>query len=543
MTHTEKKRLYFVGFVCIASALAFFMYQINQFAPVQRDGSHFLFMANNIANGQSPYWASFETKNPFVEYYWAAFFKFFKGDTHIVDLARIAEALYLLVTSIVLFMFAQRAIASNSDSDIPFEIEQHTALAALISLFCFFILYSWKVNDTGFNIALYQPLLEMLALLAGFRLLSAPSYLWACVVGGLCFLAWFTKQTSVISIGIPLLVLLFLQRERVFLLRYVGVAVAVSTILLALFFLNLKIQGTFDNYNRSTFEFKSLIFSLQNTDFAIGRFLSTLNRGLSLGDPQFNFASYLLIFFLLMPVIFALDVFRVLRKGGSAKVEDKFRWVVYAWFIGTMTQACMGLTFYPHYFLSAIVPGILSIVLFLNRSKPSSLIIGVLLVVTAAAYADYRDEDRTLIAMAERAPVYKSVKVLSAVIPEDATVFNWGAVSHYHVLNQKPSDFEQNMILPYVLIDVDDQKRKEMFAHVFRDKTPDFFIQFREDLPKFTPLRTFPLSLDLLNQWTGEEYKSLGTFQPPRGRYGLPVTLFVRENLFDEAIARIRGGS
>lgn len=266
MTLTEKKRIYFAGFVCIASALAFFMYQINQLAPVQRDGSHFLFMANNIANGQSPYWASFETKNPFVEYYWAAFFKVFKGDFHIVELARIAEALYLLVTSVVLFLFARRAVATNLDVDSPFEAEKHSALAGIISLLCFYLLYSWKVNDTGLNIAMYQPLLEMLALLVGFRLLSSPSYPSACLLGFLCFLAWFTKQTSVISVGVPLVVLLLLQRERLFLLRYVAVAVAVASVLLALFFLNLKIQGTFDNYNRSTFEFKSLIFSLQNSE-------------------------------------------------------------------------------------------------------------------------------------------------------------------------------------------------------------------------------------------------------------------------------------
>lgn len=516
------------------------MYSVNQFAPVQRDGSHFLFMANNTAHGQNPYWASFETKNPLVEYYWSVFFRVFDGNAHIITLARIAEAVYLFFTSLIVFLIARHALRAQSSIVKPHQwFDRSSFVAAAISVLGLFLMSSWRVTDTGFNISQYQTLLEGACLLWAFSLFKQPSYSKAIALGVFAFAAWFVKQTSVIAVGLPLLLLFVLYPNKKHVLKYLGVAIGVATSLLILFFINLAFEGTLENYNRSTFEFKSLIFSVSNSDFAIMRFNNALNNAFALTNPQQRFSSYLLLFFLTFPVILLIDIVAN-RIAAPNKPRNSIKWIIYAWFVGSMIQACMGLTFYPHYFISSIVPALLSVMLLCSRRSPSLLLGVVALAVSTKLFWDYRDDDTTLYSMREAAPVYHSVKALSSIIPTEATVFNWSALSHYHVLNQKSSDYPQNMILPYVLIDVDDDKRKAMFQNTFNNAPPEYVIEFRETLPKFTPLRTFPLTPEHLEEWSGTEYRNLANFRPHRGRYGLPVFVFVRGDLYEEALAKTK---
>ena len=530
----------FLGFSILAALLAYFMYSINQFAPVQRDGSHFLFMANNIAQGQNPYWASFETKNPLVEYYWSLFFRAFEGDAHIIKLARAAEAIYLFITSLVVYVLARNALRAQSSNIKETQwFDRASFVAAVVAALGLFLMSSWRVTDTGFNIAEYQTLVEGVCLLLAFSLFKKPNYTKAIGLGVFAFSAWFVKQTSVISVGIPLLLLFLLHPHKKDILKYLLAAIAVSTSLLLLFFLNLAIEGTLANYNRSTFEFKSLIFSLSNSDFAITRFNNALNNAFSLSNPQQRFSSYLLLFFLIFPILLIIDII-VNRTTISYQANNKIKWVIYAWFIGSMIQACMGLTFYAHYFISSIVPALLSMVLFCSRRQPSLLFFGGGLILTTQLYWDYRKEEKTLNTMRESAPIYHSVKALSSIIPNDATVFNWSALSHFHVLTQKPSDYQQNMILPYVLIDVDEEKRTSMFQKTFNGSPPEYVIEFRETLPKFTPLRTFPLTVDHLKRWSGVDYIPLANFRPHRGRYDRPVFVFTRADIYEEALAKTK---
>lgn len=535
---TLKQYTHFYVFVLISGCLAYFMFSMNQYAPVQRDGSHFLFMANNIAHGQNPYWASFETKNPFVEYYWSLFFRIFEGNAHIVVLARIAETFYMFLTSILVFVMSSMLLTkqlsnqTNSENNSKLNI---SLLAGGIASLSLFLLSSWKVTDTGFNIAAYQTLLEGIAILVALALFKRPSMLKAVLLGCSVFCAWFIKQTAVISLGLPLLAILLFHPNKVAILKYVAVAIITSVVLLALFFLNLYLQDTLANYQRSTFHFKSLIFSMSNSDFAHQRFLAAYQNALSLYEPQKRFYSYLLLAVFSLPIITFIDVV-LTKRAGKITDADKLRWVVYAWFLGSMIQACMGLTFYPHYFLSSIVPALLSFFLFLSARKNNPAVGGALIAITVLLYLDYRDEDKALISLSEAAPINSTLNVLSRIIPKDATVFNWGALSHFHVNYAKPSDYEQNMILPYVLMDVSDEARKEMFQETFKESTPDYVIEFKETLPLFTPLRTFPISVNHLRQWTGEEYRVLANYTPPPGRYGLPIYIYVKAALYEQAL-------
>lgn len=534
-----KKNMYSYVYVLIAACLAYFMYSMNQYAPVQRDGSHFLFMANNIAHGQNPYWASFETKNPLVEYYWSLFFRAFEGKAHIVILARIAETFYMFLTSIVVFFMSvkllkkQVTLSGENSNNSALNI---SLLAGAIASLSLFLLTSWKVTDTGFNIAAYQTLIEALVILSALALFKQPSIIKALILGILVFCAWFIKQTAVISLALPLLVILFFYPNKLAILKYVGIAIITSIVLLALFFLSLYLQDTLANYQRSTFHFKSLIFSMSNSDFALQRFLGAFNNAFTLYEPQKRFSSYLILSVFTLPLIILVDVF-LTKKAGEITEGDRLRWVIYAWFLGSMIQAFMGLTFYPHYFLSSIVPALLSLFLFLSARNIKPIITGGLITITLLLYLDYRDEDKALMAMSEAAPINSTINVLSRIIPKDATVFNWGALSHFHVNYAKPSDYEQNMILPYVLMDVSEDKRRLMFEKTFKDSKPDYVIEFKETLPLFTPLRTFPISVKHLKEWTGEDYRVLANYTPPPGRYGLPIYIYVKAELYEKAIA------
>ena len=275
---------------------------------------------------------------------------------------------------------------------------------------------------------------------------------------------------------------------------------------------------------------------MSNSDFALQRFLATYHNAFSLYDPQKRFSSYLLLSVFALPIIVFIDVI-ITKRAGNITEGDKLRWVIYAWFMGSMIQACMGLTFYPHYFLSSIVPAILSLFLFLSARNIKPIVTGVLIALTALLYLDYRDEDKALIALSEAAPINSTLNVLTRIIPKEATVFNWGALSHFHVNYAKASDYEQNMILPYVLMDVTPEKRKEMFQETFKYSKPDYVIEFKETLPLFTPLRTFPISVQHLKAWTGEEYRVLANYTPPQGRYGLPIYIYVKAALYEDAIA------
>lgn len=534
-----KQYTHFYLFTLISGCLAYFMFSMNQYAPVQRDGSHFLFMANNIAHGQNPYWASFETKNPLVEYYWSLFFRLFEGKAHIVILARVAEVFYMFLTALLVFSMSSIALKKQLIRNETQEQNSNVNISLLaggIASLSLFLLTSWQVTDTGLNIAAYQTLLEGLCILIALALFKHPSMFKAVLLGSVVFSAWFIKQTAVISVGLPLLAILLFHPNKFAMFKYVAVAVATSVVLLLLFFLNLYIQDTLANYQRSTFHFKSLIFSMSNSDFAQQRFLATFNNAFTLYEPQKRFSSYLLVAVFTLPFVALIDVL-LSKRAGNITEGDTLRWVVYAWFLGSMIQACMGLTFYPHYFLSAIVPALMSLFLFLSARNIRPILIGVLMTLTTLLYLDYRDEDKTLMAMSDAAPINATMNVLSRIIPKDATVFNWGALSHFHVQYGKQSDYEQNMILPYVLMDVTEEKRKEMFQETFKHSTPDYVIEYKETLPLFTPLRTFPISTQHLKTWTGEDYRVLANYTPPAGRYGLPIYIYVKAALYEDAIA------
>ena len=58
MTTSTDLQMYYgkhIAFFIMLSSIAYLMLNVNQFAPFHRDGSLFLFMANNIAHGQTPY--------------------------------------------------------------------------------------------------------------------------------------------------------------------------------------------------------------------------------------------------------------------------------------------------------------------------------------------------------------------------------------------------------------------------------------------------------------------------------------------------------
>lgn len=515
-----------LAWTVVFAALAAHRLSVNAFAPVQRDGAFFLFMAQNIAHGQPAYWATFETKNPLVEYVWAAAFLLAPGDVGIVRVARVAEHVWILVTALALAglcLMARRV-------EVPARARDHAAaawLAGAVGATYLLLVTHYQVVDDGFNIAIYTTLPEAAAMALLLRA-SPARRSWGLALGVAFFCAWFVKQTSLFTLALPVATAVLLASRKQALLRGVAVALLVAAMMAGAFFFSLWWNGTLDEYWRGAVHYKGIIASKVTTEAFLGKLQSSLLPPDGVADLSAHFHTLLL--YLVPPALLAwgVAVLRSVRRA-VAGASDSVIALLSAWFLGATLQAVLSLLFFRHYFISAIGPAIVAVgALCLSRPIATRVAGAALVFAGAVLIWDYKGLADITLRRAAEAPINRTVADIEAVVPSDAAVFLWGGLPHYHIARGRPSDYAQNMWWPYIMEDVTPWARDEALRTVLGPRPPDYVIEFYESYPEdqaLTPVRLHP---SLLRTWTGRDYVLVLETPPRAGRYGAPARVFRR---------------
>ncbi|NOY62999.1 MAG: hypothetical protein GXP10_07600, partial [Gammaproteobacteria bacterium] len=483
------RKLFSIAAVVLFS-VAGYMAFINAAGPVQRDGSLFIFMANNIYAGQPPYWASFDTKNPFVEYYWSLVYVPLAGWLGVVSASRVAEGIYLALTGLVVFysllFYYRKFLMPQQEQSQRLQLcsmFRPTLFAMLLSVSVVYLLSNWRVVDNGFNISIYQGLLEALALLLAVMLIYRRSLPLSLLFGGIVFFAWWTKQTSLLSIFPPLLVSLFWAYKSGCFRQYLcasAIALVTFLSLVALFVLVLWQNETLAYYQRGThgFHLSTLADNMKSASLYLMGLLSS-----SWAFPK-NTALWVSALFVIVVVAVSRDV-ALCKRRGDQSIDTVFLKVFLAsWLFGAILQATIPLNFYPHYYLSAWVPAVLNVGVHLLDAKwvrdDLRGINAAIALLLFFALFHYYEERPLLEQMRSSAPIYQRVEKLSEIIPPESTVFVWGGLAHFHILNNKSSDYAQNMWWPYIRESMSDAERDEEISAHLKGNPPDYFIEFYE---------------------------------------------------------------
>lgn len=524
----DRRHLAFALIVVAAIAWAFGSGNLH--APVQRDGSHFLFMAVNIAAGQPPYWASFETKNPFVEYLWAFGLMAFKGNSSVAT-ARVVEHAYLSLTAFAIFVFIARAFleprlahAHPYTSSLP----NLTGIVAAALYLCATL--DHRVTDDGFNIALYQSLPELATVWALLQVARTLSPVAAGLAGLGCFLAWFTKQTSLIALAFPMAAAILVAFPKQGFCRCAIAFIVPIVVCVTVWFGYLAATDTLGNYVLGTMSYRTEISALLWPEF--GRNLGNLFRIANPGDLDSLAYQFHKVLAWFLPVLLAasaiLAALRVLRgdRDGALVIG-----VAALWLLGTFAQAVVGLTFFRHYFLACIAPAALVAAVML-RDAPRIAVLALFVVPVAALTSvwawKYASWAPAIAERARQAPMTHTVHGLRPLLPSGARVYNWNGLPHFHAYTGRPSDYPLNLWWPWIMTTLPEDQRDARLRAIFRESAPEYFLEIVESYPPNQGLKGFPLSLDLLAHWTGNRYELAGTVTPPAGRYGVPARVFRR---------------
>lgn len=494
------------AFLLYAAAASFFG-AVNASGPYHRDGSHFLYMAQQTLHGNPPYFASVDTKNPGVELYWAAFHWLTGGD-QLVASARAAEALVIALTAFLTYFLLRRGrVAPGSPWTLPFA----AGLGTLI------LMSHWRVTDNGFNISLYQPLPEMAALALLVPAISGGP-LFSLGFGLAAFVAWFTKQTSLVSIAFPTLLLLIAFRRRIPWSTAIPCATAGILVPAALFAIHLSLSGTGANYLWGTLELNYLFSTSPVEDWPDQlRRLFTVTDGASC-VPALFFAA-----FALLSGLNAVDLFRG-RRAGTARL---FAFVLWAWGFGFALQALLKLTFYRHYFLSGIPFTALTFALLAGRlpKRVQPALAGAAFLAGLAAVGFYGGERAALEKASADYPLFRASAEIAPFIAPTDRVFNWAGLLHLALPLDRRSPYSPNMWWPWIDFRLDESERSARLAEALRREPPDKIIQFFEVYPE----KVFSSVRYDADQWSaivGRNCRLAVTTPARAGRYGNPVEIF-----------------
>lgn len=511
--------------------LTLFYVHANLNAPVQRDGAHFVFMANNIAHGQAPYWASFETKNPLVELYWSPFLFFLSKSFGIVGAARIAESLWLLATAVLMFFIVVQSTNSRVntaltciDANIRFFLP-----AAVVSICYFVLVMDVRVTDDGLNISLYQSLPELLLLAF---LLKPPQNNWflnGLLVATLVFLAWLVKQTSVLPAITLLIASAIIHRRQLTLAWWGGVVVGLA-ITLGAFALHLTITDTWPNYLLGTYAYKASMIPLGWPALFKNALSAYSVPILALDLPSF-LAAHRVWSGIATLVLSAWAVLRLISTPNEVwSVQRVALTLSIFWMITAWIQAVAGLTFFSHYFLASIAPVFVSLGLLLTSSpKKIVLPISVTLLITAAILiAKYSSMDSSNELRREQAPITRATsEVLRLLRPEDR-IFNWNGLPHILIAHGAPSAYPMNMYWPYIMTGLPEETRKKLLKETLQ-VPPDVVIAIVEQYPPNQALRPENMTTGRLYELTQQAYRLEYETTPMEGRYGNAVQVFRRQ--------------
>lgn len=506
--------------------VAVFYLWSNIDAPMQRDGAHFVFMANNIAHGQPPYWASFETKNPMVEIFWSLFIWLLAKSIGIVEAVRVAETFWVMATSILIFLVVSSIFPmSRKAGGVHFgPARMWPALA--VALLYLVLALDVRVADDGLNIALYQSLPE-LALVA--LLVRAPNgryFAHGGLVGVLVFLAWFVKQTSLLPAFLILVGYAFIQRRKLRPSWWAGLCLgAIGGV--TSFVLHLIVTGTLDNYLLGTTIYRSGIAPalasefLANARAAYSVPLWSLTLGQFLAAHRVWTAIALI---LLMPLA-TIYLYRSRENSwGSARLA---LFLSVCWMVGAWLQAVLALTFFPHYFLASLAP--VAVVIGVLISMSSRLVAFILsagvLSLFSGLVGSYADMKASNTLRGETAPINLSTAQVLHFIRPGERVFNWSGLPHVLVAQGAPSAYPLNMCWPFIMTGLPDDTRKRMLKDVLRIP-PDVVVAMNEHYPANQGISNYSMNESLLKEFTGQDYVLVYRTSQMPGRYGDPVSVF-----------------
>ncbi|WP_321798530.1 hypothetical protein [Caballeronia sp. J97] len=513
---------------CVAAMLigllTIFYLRANLHAPMQRDGAHFVFMANNIANGQPPYWASFETKNPLVELYWSPFLHFLGMRYGLVEAARVGEALWLATTALALFF----AIAGVARSDIK---RAATAMpVAVAAPLVYFVLASdVRATDDGLNIALYQSLPELALVL---HLVCRPVNRWfahGLLAGVFVFLGWFIKQSSLLPDALVIAAWLLTALER----RAIGWLVGMGVGALAgagAFWLHLKLTGTTSNYLLGAVIYRAGLSPRLVTEFFLNAkhsFAVPLWR-LPLGPFLAAHRVWTTIAMLVLIPLAAIDLWRSRSEKWSAGRVSLLLSV--CWMVGAWLQAVLGLTFFPHYFLASLAPvcAVAGIVIARRRPATRMTAAAVAALLTVFLVHSYRDMHEANIAAGQQAPINRSSEEVLRYLRPGDKVFNYSGLPNVLIALGKPSAYPLNMNWPYIMTALPEEARWNLLKRTLAD-APDVVIAMDEHYPENQGLVEAPMTAERLKALTGRDYVLVHVTATIPGRYGYPVSVFRRQ--------------
>ncbi|MFM0222411.1 hypothetical protein [Paraburkholderia dipogonis] len=513
----------------IMTVVAFYL-RADMHAVMQRDGAHFVFMANNIAHGEPPYWASFETKNPLVEIYWSPFIRLFSAAFGIVESARIAEACWVAATALLIFF----VVSVPSRAALPRQRDASPIASTVLPAAAFSLLYvvlalDVRVTDDGLNIALYQSLPE-LALLA--LLLRVPRNHWFAhgfLIGVFVFLGWFVKQTSLLPAALVVVAWLAIMRGR---LRYswlIGGCLG-ALVCLGGFALHLILTDTLQNYLLGTVKFRAGLSPVLMDQFIANAKASYLVPLWSLNLEQFLSAHrvWTAIAMVILTPLAAIRLYNTRSEGWTIRRVALV--LAVAWMFGAWLQAVLALTFFAHYFLASLAPVVVVAGLLLSMSGKRVIFASsaVVLALVAGLIYSYVGMKAVNELKSAAAPINRSTAEVMRFIKPGDKVFNWSALPHVLVAQGAPSAYSMNMCWPYILASLPEATRTQMLKQTLR-MPPDVVVSMDEESPPDQGLRNYPMTEVRLKELTGQNYVLVHTTAPIAGRYGNPVSVFRRQ--------------
>lgn len=525
----DSRRSLLVGSVLL-SCLGLYYLLSNIGAPVQRDGAHFIFMAQQIALGHAPYWASFETKNPLVELFWSPFIALLGPSLGYEPAARIAETLWMVATAILMFTTAARWRPGADSMDHG--RQKPPMLCHAIALGCAAVYLALaldvRATDDGLNISLYQALPE-LALIS--LLLTPPRVSPAAhgaIIGGLFFAAWFVKQTSALTLGGTLLVYICATREARSPKWLLGLFAGALVPTIA-FALHLLVTGTLIYYWLGTHAYKASMASATSfADFwtSLQRLYGFSKIPASLDEVLRSHYLWSTILTVALSVWAGLTIFRA-RQDRHVELPIILSTT---WMVLSLVQALGSVMFFLHYFLASLAPVAFVLTLLLMRARPNVGAVGVLIcsASTAILVVSYWNVGATNRARAAEAPINRSVDEVMRFIKPGDKIWNWTALPHFLVAYAAPSAYPQNMSWPHIISTFPTETRQALLGEVARTP-PDAVIVMQENYSMKELLIASPKTAERLFALTGHRYELVYATDRRPGRYGASVQLFRRQ--------------
>jgi hypothetical protein len=519
--------------------VALLMLRASWDAQIERDASHFVFMAAHIAKGHASYWALWDTKNPLVELWWAGWIASLDGVVTWTQAARIGGAAWMLATAMAMASWGGGLLRERGANE-----GIARGLSALVAcVWLVWILHCRDWND-ALTLSMYHALPELGVLWLCLRLASisrepkskevARGALRCGVLLGLCvFACWFVKQTSLlVAIAIIFATIVLgvpmgqpLRRTRTAL----AAACVASAACLALFAWHLWATQTLAAYIDGTITYKSRMAGAYPWSAFWQGARRTLDLATWVRAPLLAIdTTTLLVGLLALPMVGhgAWQRVRMRMPLTHAQLRALLTWL---WLILVLAQAIASLAFFRHYFLAALAPMLLCLVAGLAACRWSMGILGALAgwVFVVLAIPAWGDAVR-LRARHEAQPIAMTVRELHTRIPRNAKVLNWSGLMHYFVEDERQSVYPRNVWWPAILAGVDAAQRDQVMREMLIADPPEYAIELFEQYPPEQGLMPVPLSSELLRIWTGRDY--VLDFETPArpGRYGVPARVFRR---------------